>query len=340
MREVLINTNNPYTVYIGQDLLSKCGEYLNRVKQPCKVLVVCDDNVNKLYSTCVMDSLKDNGFDPFKHFFKSGEENKDIKNLEAILETLAKNNFNRSDLVLALGGGVCGDMAGFAAATYMRGMDFVQIPTSLLAMVDASVGGKTAVNLSSGKNLFGAFHQPKMVLCDIDTLKTLPEEEMKNGYAECIKHAFLADPTLLSKMDDLEDLIAQNIEIKASFVCGDEEDRDKRTALNFGHTIGHAIERASGFEISHGKAVAIGMCLELKAMGFDKVYEQLKAELLKYDLPCECELNFFDLKSELMNDKKISGKYITIPTVESIGSYQLITMDEAEYTQFIKRALI
>lgn len=227
-----------------------------------EAVVVTDDTVRALYGQTVADSLGRAGVRAQCFSFAPGEDSKSLATYGALMEFLAESQLTRAGAVVAVGGGVVGDLAGFAAATYLRGVRFVQVPTTLLAVVDSSVGGKTAVNLAAGKNLAGAFYQPSLVVVDMGTLHTLPPEEVANGLSEMVKYGAIADETLFAQMASGgydEARAARCVEIKADFVRQDEHDSGARQALNFGHTIGHAIERASNFLISHGRAVAIGM---------------------------------------------------------------------------------
>ena len=236
MKTVTINTNNSYQVLIGKNLLEKTGELVAQVTSPCKAAIICDDTVSELYLDKVKASLQNSNFDCISFIFKSGEESKNISVYTEILEFLAENSVTRSDIIIALGGGVCGDMAGFSAATYLRGIKFIGIPTTLLAAVDSSVGGKTAVNLNAGKNLVGAFHQPSLVICDTDTLTTLPEEYLKDGISETIKYGVITDRELFDIMksnfrENIEDIIERCVMIKNNIVSADVYDKAERTHI-------------------------------------------------------------------------------------------------------------
>ena len=233
--------------------------------------VITDSNVDKLYSNILISSLEKSGYKVSKFVFDAGEQSKNANTFVDILEFLANSGLTRSDCVFALGGGVVGDIAGFAASVYLRGIKFVQIPTTLLAAVDSSVGGKTAVNLPAGKNLVGAFHQPSLVLCDLDTLDTLPESVFQDGCAEVIKYGVIYDAGLFSHLAEnglafeREYVISRCVELKRNVVEQDEFDTGARQMLNYGHTIGHGIEAQSGFSVTHGQAVAIGMAIVSRA---------------------------------------------------------------------------
>lgn len=268
MIRLKVNTSQSYDVLIGDGLINSVAEFVTPVCKSKKVAVITDDIVDSLYGYMTMNSLTKAGFDVSKMVFRNGECSKNVATLSDIWEFLAENSFTRSDMLIALGGGVVGDMTGFAAATYMRGVNFVQIPTTLLAAVDASIGGKTAIDLAHGKNLAGAFWQPSLVICDCGILRKLPEHLFNDGMAEVIKHGILRDETIIECFergtipDELEQIIEKNLRIKCWYVEADERDYGIRQQLNFGHTVGHAIEKMSSFTLSHGQAVAYGMIIE------------------------------------------------------------------------------
>ncbi|MBQ8696148.1 MAG: 3-dehydroquinate synthase, partial [Clostridia bacterium] len=271
MKTVHVNASNEYDVLIGSGLLAKCGELIGGVIKSKKLCLVTDDTVDALYSDKVISSLEGVGFEVIKFVFPHGEASKSAQTYLSLLGYLAKNHITRTDALVALGGGVVGDLTGFAAATYNRGMAFVQIPTTLLAAVDSSVGGKTAIDIPEGKNLVGAFHQPKIVIMDTDTLRTLPEDIYRDGCAEVIKYGVICDGDLFEKLtkshvkEAEEEVICRCVEIKRDIVAEDEFDKGVRALLNLGHTVGHAVEACSNFEVSHGSAVAIGMKIVVKA---------------------------------------------------------------------------
>ena len=254
MRSVTVKTSATYEVLIGSGLLQKAGEAVKKVISPCKAAIVTDSTVVHLYEETVRQSLTEAGFSVCTFVFPAGEASKNIHTLSHLLEFLAKEEMTRTDLIVALGGGVTGDLAGFGAAVYLRGIPFVQIPTTFLAAIDSSVGGKTAVDLEAGKNLAGAFYQPKRVLCDTDVLQTLPEVVFADGIAEALKYGVLGDAALFEKIaggdfrQDLEEIIETCVSMKRDVVEEDEFDTGKRQLLNLGHTFGHAIEQKSHFK--------------------------------------------------------------------------------------------
>ncbi|MDE7372687.1 MAG: 3-dehydroquinate synthase, partial [Clostridia bacterium] len=265
MIKVEVKVNSPYSVLIKSGALARLGEELKKVTRANKVLVVTDTNVQGLYLERAVQSLIEAGYEVHSFAFVAGEQSKTAETYLNIISALGEHGFKRTDAVVALGGGVVGDIAGFAAATYMRGIDVVQVPTTLLAMIDSSIGGKTGVDLQYGKNLLGAFHQPKLVLADITLLDTLPQKEWANGIGEGIKYACLSGGRIYDIMkdgldkDNLEEFVALCAEYKAVVVSKDEKEGGLRKLLNLGHTVGHAIEKQSNFEIAHGVAVAEGI---------------------------------------------------------------------------------
>lgn len=339
-----------YDIRIERGQRFVCGDILHRIQPGHKALVVADDTVSELYGPAVLHSLDSAGFRPLLFKFPHGEHHKTIETVTSILETAAAENMNRNDFFVSLGGGVCGDITGFAASVYMRGIPYVQMPTTLLAMVDASVGGKTAVNLSAGKNLAGAFWQPAAVLMDPDMLDTMGTELWDDGMAEIIKHAVLAGGELAELVsagnirNDIERVIAMNVEIKNSFVNGDVRDRGKRQMLNLGHTIGHGIEKVSEYHVSHGHAVAAGMLAEIYAffkMNFVKcdLYQNIKAILNKNSLFNQIDFDKSKIADAVLRDKKIDGQFINLTVPEKMGCCHLFPLPVSEVKKFIESGL-
>ena len=328
-RCVTIKTGKQYNVHIGNGLLDKAGELVKSIMPNSRMAIITDSNVAPLYAEKLQNSLNGVGIGSSVYVFPAGEKSKRLSTVEDILEWMAREGFSRSDAVVALGGGVTGDMAGFAAAIYLRGIKYVQIPTTLLAAVDSSVGGKTGVDLRSGKNLAGAFKQPELVLCDTDTLKTLHPHEIADGMAEVIKYGVLFSEQLFFKLEnndvqDMTDIIAQCVALKGHIVEIDETEQNERKLLNFGHTLGHAIEKCSDFTISHGHAVAIGMALIVRAgeqMGITDAdtADRLKKCLIRHNLPVDCEYESGALAAAAMSDKKRAGDSITLVLAKCIG---------------------
>lgn len=335
MKTIKVNASVSYDVIIGEGLLSQAGDYCKAaLGKACRLCVVTDDTVAPLYLDTVTSSLEAAGFDLFYYVFPSGEESKNTENLVELLEILAANRLTRADALVALGGGVIGDLTGFAAAVYLRGIRFVQIPTTLLAAVDSSVGGKTAVNLLAGKNLVGAFHQPSLVLCDYTTLDTLAPEVFADGCAEVIKYGAINDRAFFDKLkrgvrSQIEEVIATCVESKAKIVQEDEFDTGTRQLLNLGHTVGHAIELCSELTVSHGSAVAMGMVIVTRMavrLGLcpeAELYELI--DLLRQEgLPTECPFSAEELTEVATADKKRSGDTITLVIPHGIGNCRLV----------------
>ncbi len=346
MRSIEIaTTDKKYEVLVGRGL--DTGKLVSAVKSNCRVMLVTDDIVNGLYADKVVKSLETAGFTVNKFVFQNGELSKNVLTYTDILEALAREHFTRTDIIAALGGGVVGDVAGFAAATYLRGIDFVQLPTTLLAAVDSSVGGKTGINLNAGKNLAGAFHQPLRVICDIDFLSTLSDEIMSDGIAESIKCGMIRSRPLFDKLkfgsftEEIEDCIAACIGIKAEVVSKDEHDTGERRLLNFGHTFGHAIEKASGMTITHGHAVSIGMVLASRAAERMGITEPCSAELIevleKYNLPTECEYDAETLVKYALSDKKREGGEITLILPEKVGKCIMYTVSVDKLIEIVRQ---
>ena len=333
MNKVNININNDskinYDILVRSGLIKESGKLVKEVLRGKRALIVTDDVVNKLYTETVKESLEKENIITSVCVLKNGEINKNIESIYNIYSSLAKNELSRKDMIIALGGGVIGDMAGYAAATWMRGIDFVQMPTTLLACVDSSVGGKTGINIKEGKNLVGAFHSPKLVIMDSDVLNTLPKREFNAGMAEVIKHAFLFDNKLLEYLEnnnsfDMDFILKRNCELKGHIVEIDYKEKKERMFLNFGHTIGHSVENAAGYGVLlHGEAVAIGVVFAIeygikKGITKDKtLLERAKNILNKFSLPTAIPNNI-NLKESIKLDKKRSNDEINFVFLEEI----------------------
>lgn len=338
MKIIDINVKDGYKVYIGENLIDKSGEILKQTIKATKIAIITDTNVEVYYLDEVKAVLESSGYAVVTKTVEAGEHSKNMENVSILLEFLAENKMTRTDCVVALGGGVIGDLAGYTAASYMRGIDFVQMPTTLLAAVDSSVGGKTGVNLKAGKNLAGAFHQAKCVICDTACLKTLPKSEYDNGIAEAIKTAILYNVEMFDIFAEnaadkhLEDIIANCVAYKGSLVEIDEFEHRERKLLNLGHTVAHAIEKCSDYSIAHGKAVAIGMAIIARyssKVGYcDKVTADKIIEVLKINgLPTKTDFSTEDLKNVILNDKKRSSDKLTIIVPRKIGTCSIETID-------------
>lgn len=350
MKTVEVNASKSYNVIIGSGILNDCGKMIAQVTNASKVAVVTDDIVNSLYADRVQASLEGSGFSVVKFVFKNGEKSKNINTFGEILEFLAENELTRTDAVVALGGGVTGDMAGFSAACYLRGLDFIQIPTTLLACVDSSVGGKTAIDLNAGKNLAGAFYQPNLVICDYDTLSTLPDNIFSDGMAEAIKHGVIFDREYFDFLknndarNNLEYIISKSVEMKRDIVNADETEKGMRAILNFGHTVGHAVEKCSSFSISHGSAVAIGMIIAARGAYRSGICENDYSEEIsevnkKYSLPCECCFTAEELYKVSLSDKKRDGETIKLIVPQSLGKCVIHKTQTDKLLDFIKKGL-
>lgn len=347
MHRITVNTQTPYEIRIGRGILPRTGAFCRELHgpQPCRCAVITDDTVAALHLPALLASLKAAGIPAETFRFPPGENSKTLATYGEIVEFLARNRFTRSDWIIALGGGIPGDVAGFAAATYLRGIRLIQIPTTLLAALDSSVGGKTAVNLEAGKNLCGAFHQPSCVLCDPDTLTTLPDGIFTAGAAECVKYGVIADAELFAALEtgalrnELESVIARCVAIKAEIVAADEFDTGRRLLLNFGHTLGHAIEKRSNFTIPHGNAVAIGMMLAAKAAAAHRfapaeLPERLGALLTRLRLPTESPVPIRELMPAAAADKKRFGDTIKFVLPKRIGECFLLPIKVTELAEF------
>ena len=346
MQTVHVPASVDYDVLIGESLIDRSGELTARALGPRKCAIIADDTVDELYGDRVYISFNYSGFEVSKLTFPAGEGSKHIGTLSDILEFLAEKKLTRSDLVVALGGGVTGDMAGFAAAVYCRGIRFIQIPTTLLAAVDSSVGGKTAIDLKAGKNLAGAFHQPSLVITDVDVIRELPPEQLACGAAEVIKHGVLFDEQLFARVErgdwhgDMAAVIARNVELKRDVVAQDEYDTGARARLNLGHTFGHAIEQCSGLSITHGQGVAIGMLMAANAAGCDEgTVRRLAACIRANGLSTHCGYDVDALVNAALKDKKRAGDRITLVLPERIGHCRLEEVPVAALRGYFERAL-
>ncbi|NLV49489.1 MAG: 3-dehydroquinate synthase [Clostridiales bacterium] len=338
-----------YSVEIGGGLLKNAGKLVSRVIAPCRAVIVTDDIVDGLYAGTLESSLKEAGFETFKYVFENGERTKNAASFVSLLNFLANNRLLRTDAIFALGGGVTGDLAGFAASVYLRGIKLIQLPTTLLAAVDSSVGGKTAIDLEAGKNLAGTFYQPELVICDTDTLDTLPAPRLSDGFAEIIKYAMICDRAMFYELHptdaaDLADLIFRCVKIKSDIVAKDERDNGIRQLLNFGHTFGHAIEKCSGYSVSHGSAVAAGMSVITAAsakMGLCGPHcpALLKQTLLRYRLPTTTALGAEELFEAVLSDKKRGSSHITLVVPEDIGRCVLRKTALGEAAEFLRLGL-
>ena len=334
LKTVHVSASVDYDVVIGAGLLDELDTFVRPFCAGKKVVLVSDDEVFPRYGSAAAAAFEGAGAEVFTFVFKSGEESKSFATYEELTEFMCRCRLSRSDIAAALGGGVTGDLTGFAAATYRRGIDYIQLPTTLLAAVDSSVGGKTAIDLAAGKNLAGAFLQPAAVLCDTDCLRSLPAAVFADGAAEAIKTGVLSGDTLFSLFEDgtLTDapaeVIARCIRYKAGVVERDEKERGERRKLNLGHTVGHAIEKCSGYAMPHGHAVAAGLAVMACAserLGWAEpgVSARIAACLEKNGLPTGTDYPAEALAKAALADKKRSGDSITIVVPRAIGGCEL-----------------
>ena len=349
MKTVTVNASTSYDILIGDGLLDRAGELCAAHIGVCRVCVVTDDTVHALYFERLARTLTEAGYEVYPFVIPHGEASKSTESLVALLEFCAEHRLTRADALVALGGGVVGDLCGFAAAVYLRGVRFVQIPTTLLAMVDSSVGGKTAVDLRAGKNLAGAFHQPSLVICDCKTTETLTPEIFADGCAEVIKYGVINDRAFFDFLKDgiaeqLEDVIAACVIHKRELVETDEFDRGARQLLNLGHTVGHAIEQCSALAISHGSAVAIGMVIVMRAAIAEGLcpasdLAELIAMLRANSLPVDCPYTAEALAAVATADKKRAGDTISLVLPYGIGDSRLYKISVSELTDLIAKGL-
>ncbi len=344
MKTIEVAASKTYQVHIGSGLLSTLGQQVKAVCKATKVALVSDSNVYPLHGKAAKKSLQNTELDVVEFVISAGEESKNGTTYLQLMNFLAENKLTRSDCLIALGGGVVGDLTGFAAATYLRGICYVQVPTTLLAAVDSSVGGKTAIDLEAGKNLCGAFWQPSLVLCDTDTLNTLPENIFRDGCAEVIKYGVLYDPELFAHLAekglafDREAVIARCVELKRNVVMEDEFDTGARMKLNLGHTIGHAVEAKSNFTLSHGQAVAIGMAIVARA-SHCLCTDEIITTIRKFGLPTATDFTAQTLCDVALSDKKRFGGTINLIIPISIGDCQIRKLPVEELKSFIEAGL-
>lgn len=371
MTTVKVNASTSYDVVIGRGLLSSAGKLILPHFTGRRLALVADDTVYKLYAETVIKSLADAGFEVCRFTFPAGEKSKCMSTYAALQDFLASHRLSRKDGIVALGGGVTGDLAGFAAATYLRGIDFVQIPTTLLAAVDSSVGGKTGIDLEAGKNLCGAFHQPRLVICDIDTLTTLESIDFIGGMAEVIKYGVIRDAGLFGLLEDrvsdllkahegesdgamelLEKVVAACVGIKRDIVEADEFEGGLRAILNFGHTAAHSIENISGYRIPHGAAVAAGMVTAAKYSYKKGMLDLSEAERIRkiidaYGLAASetAAAERFGLDPKLftpgamadvaLSDKKVGGGVINLVIPIAIGECKIVKTPTDKLAEFM-----
>jgi shikimate kinase/3-dehydroquinate synthase len=350
--DALSAKGSEYPIYIGNGILSRAGEVLRAAGAPSGTAVAIASNtvVAPLYAERVMVSLQAAGFEPFVCVIPDGEQHKTLDTIRSLYDQFLAGDLDRSGTVLALGGGVTGDIAGFAAASFMRGVHFAQAPTTLLAIADASVGGKTGVDLPQGKNLIGAFKQPMMVLVDLAVLETLPAEEIRCGMAEVIKHGIIGAPDLFAELETNQvpvtaSQLARSIQVKIDVIEGDPFESGRRAVLNLGHTTAHALERLSGYGMRHGEAVSVGMVAAARiavtiGMAEPALADRVEAALAAWSLPTTCPSYDADAICESMaHDKKKRGKTPRWVLPREIGAVEIVEGVPQEAVKTVLRNL-
>lgn len=346
MKTIKVNTGRPYEVLIGENLIAETGALVKKVLKSPRLLIITDDIVNSLYTGIVAESLVKSGYQVEIFVIENGEKSKCLSVYGAILDYLADGGFTRKDGIIALGGGVVGDLAGFVAATYLRGIEFVQIPTTLLAQIDSSVGGKTAIDVSAGKNLVGAFWQPSLVIADILTLNTLPQKEIENGLGELIKYACLiggeAYELVAKGFDkDTQRAVELSIAYKRDIVEADEREGGVRRLLNLGHTVAHGIEKLSGYTFTHGKAVACGIMAIADAEHrrgtlASEEYYKIKDLYAVYNVDYTLPYKLADICEVARVDKKAEGKDINLVTIKAVGDCVVEKIEVAKLKEYLR----
>lgn len=357
MQTISVTTESrAYDVLVGEGILSLVGGKARETAAGTRAMVVTNTDVEPLYARAVLDSLTDAGYITATHVVGSTEAVKNMRELAILLEDMAEQQMTRDDVVIALGGGVVGDLAGFAAATYMRGCKAVQVPTSLLAMVDSSVGGKTAVDLEHGKNLAGAFFQPRCVLASIECLDTVSLDLFADSCGEVIKYGVMRDADLFCDLENapltdskhdharLEQIVARCVAIKRDVVNADEHESGLRQTLNLGHTIGHAVESANGYKLGHGSSVAAGMCIMARACAAKgwcslETADRIEATVAAHGLPCGSDFPVEELYKHALSDKKRHGDTMNIVAIEEIGRVSVRTVSLDEFKELIALGL-
>lgn len=333
-RTIHVSASRCYDIHIGRGLLAGIGEFVRPLLGDCRLAVLTDSNVDALYGNVIMEHLSNAGYSACKYVIPAGEVSKCAENMLAFLNFLAREQMTRKDAIIAFGGGVVGDLGGLSASLYLRGVKYVQVPTTLLAAVDSSVGGKTAIDIPAGKNLVGSFYQPSLVCCDTTLMDTLPSEIYRDGCAEVIKYGMILDNSLYCTLQvlpfDRDEVVARCVEIKRDIVRQDEFDNGIRGLLNFGHTFGHAIEKLSDFSVSHGEAVAKGMVIAARMAplcGLCDVAAELSLLLERYGFDISCRYSAGEIFDALLSDKKRRGGTISVVLPRAIGDCTLVDME-------------
>lgn len=343
---IRVEASTGYDIHIGRDILSQLPAFIRPLLGECRLAVLTDSTVDELYGDKLIDILTSAGYAVDKFVIPAGEASKCADNLLEFLNFLADCRLTRSDAIVAFGGGVVGDMAGLSAALYLRGVKYIQVPTTLLAAVDSSVGGKTAIDIPAGKNLVGAFYQPRLVCCDTALMDTLSPEIYRDGCAEVIKYGVILDAGLYAALREIpfnrENVVARCVQIKRDVVQQDEFDNGIRGLLNFGHTFGHAIEKLSNFTVSHGSAVAKGMLVAARfapLCGLGNITTDLAALLECYGFDLSCRYSAEELYDAMLSDKKRRGGNITLVLPRTIGHCELVTLPIEEFHDKLKQII-
>ena len=346
MKTITVRTSSPYDIIIERGSLDICGKFISSALKSKKTVIITDDIVNNLYAQRLVKSLADYDIQADVFVFPNGEHSKNLNTLSDIYDFLCEKNITRSDFLIALGGGVVGDITGFAAASFLRGIDFVQIPTTLLAQIDSSVGGKTAVDIKGGKNLVGAFKQPALVICDSDVLESLPQKELSCGMAEAIKYGMIRDRNLFELIENhnisdisdvMDELVYTCIDIKRDVVEHDEFDTGERMILNFGHTLGHAVEGWHHYtNYTHGMGVSAGMCIITEKLCSQELSDRLKKCVEKYNLPTNTDAPMNELLPFCSKDKKREFQNINYIICPEIGRAEICKASVAEFEKLME----
>lgn len=349
MKRVIVKSSKKYSIIIGKGLLENISDHILPILKGNNVYIITDDIVESLYISQLTKSLQKNNLVVHKYVFPNGEKSKNANNYIDILNDMAQKGISRSDTVIAFGGGVPGDLGGFVAATYLRGIKLIQIPTTLLSAVDSSVGGKTAIDLDKGKNMAGVFYQPDLVICDLSSLNTLSDETLKDGCAEVIKYGILSGDLLFNQlkkpiMKHIESIVYQCVKYKRDIVQKDEHDQYLRQLLNLGHTIGHAIELLSGYKVTHGQAVAKGISVISRisynlSLCAKHTVDEIDNILTGYGFDLNPMYSPSDLASAIIMDKKRCNDSINLILVEDIGKCIIRKTMMNELEDMIKKAI-
>ena len=348
MKKVMINSKKPYFVFVGYGIFLRIGPILrNILKKGCKIFIITDELVFNLYGEFLKKNLEKSGFIVFLFILKNEENSKNLDNVGKAYEFLFKFGISREDLIFAFGGGMVCDFSGFVAATYKRGIRLLNFPTTILAQVDSAIGGKNAVNLEFGKNLVGTITSPYLVFCDVFLLKTLSKRDFFSGFAEIVKYSVCFSKSLFrilceKKIEDfLEEIIFRSIKIKKYVVETDEFEKNVRFKLNFGHTVGHALEKYSEFKMLHGEAVSIGMAYITRCsfkFGFTSFEDFLKLKFIlrKFKLPTTTDVSSEDIYKNILADKKIYGTNIKICLIKNLGKSFVFSFPIKKFKEFLK----